>query len=155
MMPDDAYLSRLQATIASLRYWVPAVKDTARVAESDADGAWRLAVHPKFKAACPFELILARDGSYGLKVDGVTHDNLAVDDFELFLPLVEAISAGHVRRRLTFSANTGIETEVETVIDLADGRQWAAKRTMPLVGIAANAEASVCRDIYFLPYRRD
>ncbi len=71
-MQDDAFRSRLQATIAALRYWVPAVSDAARVEERDADGSWQLAVRPLFKSACPFTLTLSSNHTWGLAINGVT-----------------------------------------------------------------------------------
>lgn len=154
MPDDDAYRSRLQATITSLRYWVPAVSDAARVEESEADGAWQLSVRPLFKAACPFSLTLSVDGTYRLCVDGVTYPDRPVNSLDVFLPMAEAISEGRVVHRRWVSPNTGIETQIETIVDLGNGNVWSAVRRLSAADGLADIEDGIRQDQHFLPYRR-
>lgn len=153
MTDDDAFLSRLQATIAALRYWVPSVSDTARIEERDAGGTWELVVRPLFKAACPFTLKLASDHTWGLAINGVTYDGQQIETLDIFVPLVEAISEGRVVHRRWLSANTGAETKVETIIDLGNGRIWSGEHHRPGPSGSSPLEV-VRRDHHFLAYRR-
>lgn len=152
-MSDDAFISRLQATIAALRYWVPAISDAARVEERDADGSWQVSVRPLFKAACPFTLALSSDRTWGLAINGVSYDKQPIETLEMFQPLVEAISEGRVVHRRWLSAKTGLETCVETIVDLGGGQTWTGEHFTSTILPAADGDL-ICEDHHFLPYRR-
>jgi hypothetical protein len=53
MQPQHAIRSRVEATVESLRYWVPTIADVARAVESEAPGYWRLSLVPEVEGACP------------------------------------------------------------------------------------------------------
>ena len=153
MQDDDAFRSRLQATIAALRYWVPAVSDAARVEERDSDGTWQLSVRPLFKAACPFTLTLASDHTWGLAINGVAYARQPIESLDMFQPLVEAISEGRVVHRRWLSTNTGLETQVETIVDLGNGQTWTGEHAIAAHASVADGEV-ISEDHHFLPYRR-
>lgn len=153
MSDDDAFRSRLQVTIAALRYWVPAVSDAARIEERDSDGAWHLTVRPLFKAACPFTLTLSTNRTWGLSINGVTYSDQPIETLDMFQPLVEAISEGRVVHRRWISVNTGLETQVETIVDLGNDQTWTGEHF--IVGQPHRGdEGVVSQDHHFLPYRR-
>lgn len=151
MRPDDAYLSRLQYTITALRYWAPSIADTADIDESETADHWRLAVAPKLRAACPFELIIRADRNYDIGIAGQDYEARPVASLDLFAPLLEAITSGAVLQRRWFSTSTGLPRAIETVVILGDGRRWhgtdAGDADLTLTG-------AECTNHYFLPYRR-
>jgi len=154
MDDTDLFRSRLETTIASLRYWVPDISDTARVEESDGYGIWRLKVRPNLDSACPFTLELSNNGQYGLTIAKDTFSERPVETLDMFLPIAEAIADGRVLQRRWSSPYTGVETHVETIIMLANGTTWQALRPLPGAGSIRNPADSICRDRCFLPYRR-
>jgi hypothetical protein len=151
-MPNDANLSLLQATIASFRYWVPAVSDVARVAENEIDGVWRMAVTPLQAGACPFGVMLSRDGTFALTVNGVAYPEEPAETLDMFLPLAEAIVDGNVVQRHWSSANTGIPTRIESQVD-AGRHAWRGMLTLPAAAVVPS-DAEIVQDRHFLPYRR-
>jgi hypothetical protein len=151
MHPDEMYRSRLRAAIASIRYWTPQIKDVATVEEIETAEYWKLAVIPKVPGACPFELILRTDRQYGVVIASETYEDLPIASFDDFLPLVEAIAAGHVVQSRWISAATGRPEAIETTITLAPGRDW--KNGTGVDRVAAS-DGHVRRDQHFLPYRR-
>lgn len=153
MIADDVYRSRLQATIASLRYWVPTIADQAHVEQVDGHQAWKLSVRPNDHPACPFELVLRTDQHYDIAVAGETFEDLPVQSLDAFLPLVEAIAAGRVVQRRTESVMTGAPLSVETRVMLKDGSIWSQRRDLPAHARIAAAETAV-HDRHFIPYRR-
>lgn len=152
-MSDDVALSRLQATIAALRYWVPSIKDAARVDESETDGCWRLSVRPLFREACPFILQISSSGRYSLTLDGVTFPERPVESLDVFLPLAEAITDGQVIRRRWFSPNTGVSYQVETIIKLPNGAAWNGVLRQS-DGNGGDGDYGIRQDRHYLPYRR-
>ncbi len=71
----------------------------------------------------------------------------------MFQPMVEAISEGRVVHRRWQSANTGLETRIETIVDLGDGQVWVGEHT-PNGQIPHADGEMVSEDHHFLPYRR-
>lgn len=153
MIADDVYRSRLQATIAALRYWVPTIADAAHVEQTDGHQAWKMAVRPVQSAACPFELMLRSDQHYDISVAGETFEDRPVGTLDIFVPLVEAIAAGSVIQRRTESTATGAPLSVETRVTLADGSIWSERRDLPLGALVSDCTTAV-RDRHFIPYRR-
>lgn len=153
MVADDVYRSRLQATIAGLRYWVPTIADAARIEQTEEHDFWKLSVTPAVAAACPFELMLRSDQHYDIVVAGEMFEDQSVTSLELFLPLVDAIAAGRVIQRRTESVATGASLAVETRVALADGSLWSRRRSLPGGDLIATDDAAI-HDRHFLPYRR-
>lgn len=154
MSPDDAFLARLQATIASLRYWVPTIADTARVEELDTPVSWKLAATPKASAACPFELLLRGDQRYDILIAGEAFEDLPIESLDMFVPLVEAIAAGDVCQRIASSAATGTDHWIETVVTLRPGETWRQRRVIAPLPSGAGPADLIVTERHFLPYRR-
>lgn len=151
MLSDDVFRSRLQATIASLRYWVPTIADCARTLERETADFWRLAVTPAVEGACAFELMLHPSQRYDLAVAGETYEDRPVESLDLFLPLVEALVEGRVVQRRKTSLATGVTHDVETIVSLAPGKEWRDHRHR--ADTPADTDV-VFDDRHFLPYRR-
>lgn len=154
MTPDDAYLARLQATIASLRYWVPTIADVAHSEELDSPEYWKLAITPSAAAACPFELLLRADEHYDVLIAGEAFEDLSITSLDLFVPLAEAIASGSVVQRLSHSAATGTPYRVETVITLANGDVWRQTRQVARAPARSGPDDMITTERHFLPYRR-
>jgi len=151
---EDTYRARLQAVIASLRYWIPSVADAARVEEMETADFWKMGVLPKVAGACPFELLLrSNDRKLDLAIAGEMYEDLDILPFEDFQPLVEAISEGRVVQRTWISPVTAALVDHETMITFASGKIWRGHRA---AGPASNEvrEAAQVHDRHFLPYRR-
>jgi hypothetical protein len=152
-MLDTVHPCRFEATIAALSYWAPSIADVARIVEIECESSWTIAVTPQEATACPFELRLRHDGHYRLAIAGEVYDDLPIESLELFVPLVEAIAAGNVCRRLWVSRLTGLLRGVGTLIDLGEGRTWSADRELPDLP-PTDPEDVIATDHYFAPYRR-
>jgi hypothetical protein len=153
-MSDDADFPRLQATIASLRYWVPAISHAAKVEESESNGIWQLTVRPLFREACPFILKLSHKGWYSLTLDGIAFPERPVESLDIFLPLAEAITEGHVLRRRWVSPNTGLPYLVETIVKLTNGSSWSGMLRQSDADGGGDADYGIRQDRHYLPYRR-
>jgi len=154
MLSDDAIRSRLQATIESLRYWVPTISDVAVVKEREQGSSWTLALAPKVDNACPVELTLHPAQTFDLIVADEEYDGRTASSFDLVLPLIEAVTEARVVQRRWISLATGAERAVETIITLADGSTWRDGRTIEALADAIPREAAERQDRHFLPYRR-
>lgn len=154
MTSDDVFRSRLESTIASLRYWVPQIADAARIEEAQAPSFWKIAVTPHVPGACPFELMLRSNQSFSLVLDREVYEDLPADSLNLFLPLLDAIAEGRVIQRHFVSAATGEVRRVTSIVDLSGDNVWQAGREAgPSVEQTADIPLE-CRDRHFLPYRR-
>jgi len=154
MNPADAYLARLQATIASLRYWVPTVADVVRHEEFDSPDYWKLAITPNIATACPLELLLRADEHYDISVAGEYYEDLPIHSLDMLVPLVEAIAMGHVVQRVTTSARTGVKQRVETVVTLGNGEIWRQHRELTPPSPHTEPDEMLVTVRHFLPYRR-
>jgi hypothetical protein len=155
MLPDDIFRSKLQTTITALRYWAPAIADSARVEENETGSFWKTAVAPFTPNACPFELIMHFDQHYDVALDDETYEGLPIEGFDMFLPFVEAIAAGNVVQRHWVSRFTGLERSVETVVTLRNGGIWRETRgTVRTNAPPAADDGSELIERRFLPYRR-
>ena len=157
MDSDDTIRSRLQSTIASLRYWVPSIADAARVDETERSGFWQISVTPKIAGACPFELILKTDrssGRFDCVIGGEVYEDRDLASPDEFLPLVEAIADGRVIQRRWLSTATGVLCGVETIVTLGNGRTWQQLRETAPAAADVGGDAVEHRDRHFLPYRR-
>ncbi len=154
MLSDDVYRSKLQTVIATLRYWVPQISDTAHIEEGEQSGYWKLTVSPHIRGACPFELLLHENQIYDFALDGETYERIPVEDLDMFLPLLEAIVDGKVVQRRWTSRVTGQLVDVDSSVDLGDGREWHRDRCSGAASTGEKREALVCRAKHYLPYRR-
>lgn len=152
MLPDDVYRSRLEAAIAGLRYWIPTVADVARATESEGPGYWKLSVVPDTDEACPFELVLRHDQKHDLVIGSETFEDLPTPNLEAFAPLAQAISDGRVVRCCWRSAMTDIESAVETIVTLADGREWSRVRYVTHL-VDDNPDGFIATEHCYVPYR--
>lgn len=153
MLPDDVYRSRLEATIAALRYWAPTVADVAEVAEAEGSGFWKMTVAPRAANACPFELVLRADQRHDLVIAGETFEDLPTKSLDVFVPLVEAIAEGRVVQCRWQSAATDAETAVETIVTLPDGREWSSARMLTSLA-RDNPDGVIAASRHFVPYHR-
>jgi hypothetical protein len=151
MLPDDVFRSKFDRTIAGLRQWSSALGDCVRVEDEVAARYWRLAVRPLAVGACPLELILHHRQRCDLAIGDESYEDRPVDEFDLLLPLAEAVAAGRVLTRHKTSANTGTALAVETRIKLASGDIWQADRRLRPRTIPG---PTILEDRWFLPYRR-
>lgn len=153
MVADDVFRSRLQATIAALRYWVPTIADAAHIEQTEGHDSWKLSVTPAVPAACPFELMLRADQHFDIVIAGEMFEDRSIPSLDLFVPLVTAIADGHVIQRWSESPATGARLAVETRVTLDDGSLWSERRVLPGGAVIAPADIAI-RDRHFLPYRR-
>jgi hypothetical protein len=154
MHPDHAVRSRVEATVESLRYWVPTIADVARATESQSPGYWRLAMEPNVAGACPFEMTLHDDQHFDLVLGSEFYEDRVLSSLEILLPVLQSVTEGRIVQRRWFSSATGAERAVETIITLADGSVWRDGRTNETVAAAIPREATERHDHVFLPYRR-
>jgi hypothetical protein len=104
--------------------------------------------------ACPVELILHRTTqSYDLQVGGESWEGLRVNSLDDFVPLLEAIMAGHVVTRAFHAALSHALLRIETTIDAPNGPALCLDRTTPVGRRLPRADALI-RDRHWLPYRR-
>lgn len=154
MLSDDAYTSQLQSTIESLRYWIPSVADAVRVEELEGAGFWKIFVNPKTPGGCSFELIFRADRHFDMVIAGETYEDLELNSFDYFLPLVEAIAEGRVIQRRRVSQVTGRTYEIETIVTMKDGRIWSRKQRVAGSPELSESEHLELKDRHFLAYRR-
>lgn len=154
MLPDDAFRSRLEATVASLSYWVPTINNAARIETTDDAGAWCMKVAPHLRSACPLEIRIHADQSYVLTIGGEKSQRMPLDSFEIFLPIAEAVAEGRVVRRVSLTPATGAERSVETIVMLPGGKTWRAERINEPIARLVPAEECIRLDQTFPPYHR-
>ena len=152
MLATDAYLAKLEQTIASLKAWTGFIADVASVETSDGASSWRLVIRPKAPQACPVELLLRHDQLYDIAGASEVYEDQPADDLELFLPLLEAVAEGRVVTRTEQSKATGAVYAVETRIAAAAGRTWVRRRELPAARLA-DPEQTVFADRHYTPYR--
>lgn len=154
MLSDDVFRSRLEATVASLSYWVPTIKNAARIATSDDATAWCMQVSPHLRPACPLEIKIRSDQKFDIKIGGETFTGLPLDSFEIFLPIAEAVAEGRVVRRAWLTPSTGAEHTVETIVVLPGGKTWRAERVNEPIARLLPREDCISEDRTFPPYHR-
>lgn len=154
MSIDDRFRSRLQAAIASLRYWIPSIADSAAITQTDADDYWEISIEPHTPGACPFELVLRADGKHDMMIASETYEDEPTEDLDLFVPFAQAIANGSVIRRIYTARATRTPLAIETIVELADGTSWQRRRDLE-TGLNGDLPHDVVvRDRHFLPYRR-
>lgn len=145
---QTAYASTpVSATIEQLRYWVPTIKDVARVIESEgAGGSWTLSIVPTVATACPVAITLQQSGRFDIHIAGETYTDRELSSLDQIVALLERIADGRVVQRRWVSRATGVETGIETMVPLGAGLVWRN-------GLEPDG-GSERRDRHFLPYRR-
>lgn len=152
MLATDAYLAKLEQTIASLKAWTGFIADVAAIETSEGASSWRLVIRPRAPQACPVELLVRHDQLYDIAVAGEVYEDQPAEDLELFLPLLEGIAEGRVVTRTEQSRATGAVYAVETRIAAPPGRTWVRRRETPAAKIA-DPELTICYDRHYTPYR--
>lgn len=152
MLATDAYLAKLEQTIASLKAWTGFIADVAAIETGEGSSSWRLVIRPKAPQACPVELLLRHDQLYDIAVASEVYEDQPADDLELFLPLLEAIAEGRVVTRTEQSRVTGAVYAVETRIATAAGKSWVRRRALPAARLA-DPEQTIFTDRHYTPYR--
>jgi hypothetical protein len=146
IQPQEFHPSAVQATIEQLRYWVPTIKDVARVFEGKDEEHFLLSIEPKVSGACPVAIAIRGNGRFDLAVAGETYEDRVLSSLDEIVVLLERITEGHVVQRRWMSTTTGVPLAVETLIRLGADNIWRD-------GIAAG-DGGERRDRHFLPYRR-
>lgn len=152
MLATDAYLAKLEQTIASLKAWTGFIADVAAVETGDGASSWRLVIRPKAPQACPVELLLRHDQLYDIAVASEVYEDQRAEDLDGFLRLIEAIAEGRVVTRTEQSRATGAVYAVETRVDIAPGKAWVRRRELPAARIA-DPEQTIFTDRHYTPYR--
>jgi hypothetical protein len=154
MQFDDVFRRRLSKAAAELSAWARDAAGATDVAIVNTARYFKIDSRPKTPGAAAFELLIRADQFYDIAIAGEVYEDRAIDDAELFLPLVVAISEGHLSRRVTSSALTGTLQAIETIVDLDSRPQWSAKHVL-VSGLAlAPDDATEIETRRFLPYRR-
>jgi hypothetical protein len=153
MLADDIFRPKLQETITAVEEWAKRIGPYAQV-ERSADGTnWRIRLVPPVGNACPCELILRRNQRFDLAIGEENYQDLPIGSLAVFLPLLQAVVAGNVITRHWVSSTTGLEYNVETIINLPDGTSWRGERRNPSAPepVELNVE---CNARHYVPYFR-
>ncbi len=157
MQTDDVYRARLQRAIADIKLWALKIASVAKVLESDDAFSWRLVVEPPVPGCCPIELMLRivdDQALYDIRIAGEGYEDRAIEDFDVFLPILEAAAAGQVWQRQWTSPITGMPVALETVVIGPDDELWKIERlqsdTVDTAGLFKTTAHYV--DRRFLPY---
>ena len=113
-----------------------------------------MSVAPNTEGACPFELMIKADQTFTLKLADEVYEDKAVERFDFFLRLADAVSAGHVERIETRNAQTGVLLAIETRVELKAGWDWIGERQVTARRMPALEADEERRTHRFLPYRR-
>lgn len=144
--PQGFHPSAVQAAIEQLRYWVPTIKDVARVFEGRDEESFLLSIEPKVAAACPVAIAIRDNGRFDIAIAGETYEDRILSTLDQIVLLLERIADGHVIQRRWISLATGVPQSVETIVALGSGDVWREGRAPD-----GGAER---HDRHFLPYRR-
>ena len=136
----------VQVAIEQLRYWVPTIKDVARVYEGKDEENWLLSIEPHVITACPVALALKGDGRFDIAIANQTYDDRRLATLDHLVVLLERIAQGQVIQRHWTSKATGVRRGIETLVLMDAGSVWRD-------GIEPDG-GSERRDRHFLPYRR-
>ena len=154
MLSDDVYRAGLAASFAALKRAVEPWADVAMIDTAETADFARLSLIPHANGACPVEIMLRRDQFYDIALGSEFYEDCPVDTFDLFLPLIMAVTRGDVIQRRHLSAATGSERAIATIVTLPDGALWQRGHAHPAIANAIPDEATVFNDRSFLPYRR-
>jgi hypothetical protein len=136
----------IELTIEQLRYWIPSIKDVARVYEGMEGQSWLLSIDPYVRAGCAVAVEIKDSGVFDIAIGGETYEDLALLSSDDIVLLLDRISAGHVIQRRWFSPATGALQCVETLVELGQGATWR--------GGPPPLDGGEQRDRHFLAYRR-
>lgn len=153
MLSDDAYRREIDAVIAELEARAAAFEAVTEMLVERNALYWRMAIAPYVPGACRFELVLRSDRRFDVVIGGETYEDRQVDRFDLFVPLLEAVSEGRVITRHWLQAGTGALHTIETIVDLG-GISFTAERRIAPPTSRATRETCIARDRHWLPYRR-
>ena len=154
MLSDDVYRSQLAATFARLQDAVAPFAPDAQIASAATPDYVRLSLVPHAAGACAVEVMLRADQLYDISVGTEFYEDCAVQRFDLFEPLILAITRGDVVQRRHISSATGTERSIETIVTLPGGQVWRKGYVHTDVAGAIDDEATVFADRRFVPYRR-
>jgi hypothetical protein len=157
MQSDDAYRAKLQGAIADIKAWAQTVTAVANITEEDDSFSWRLVVEPHAHGACPVELmmrVISDEALYDIRIADEGYEDRAIDDLKVFVPILEAVAAGHVIQRLWKSGITDTPLALATVVGMPGSELWRTERSLSDLSDAAGhfkADAHYA-DHRFLPY---
>jgi hypothetical protein len=159
MLSDDVFRAKRTVTIAELSAWTGFVADVAHVEMGEIGDAWRIALTPHIRTACPVELLLRDDQRYDVRIAGETYEDRPIASLEMFLPVLQAIVDGRVVTRETYSALTGSLRDVETIVRLPDGTVFHQRKQNGADQLAGQPPANGApiievRDRHYVPYHR-
>ncbi len=158
MQKDDVSRAKLQSTIANIRAWAEPLSHHAVIQESDDIDSWHIAVKPHTPGACPFELMITGDELYDIRVAGEGYEDHTVESWELFLPLLKAISEGNVIQRKWTSPVTGNDILLETRITPDTTSEWFVRRSLSALRKDIGEDELTLAQVsekHFLPYQRN
>lgn len=153
MLSDDVYRSQLSRTFADLVRETATLTDVAEVTHAQTGEYVRLSLLPYAHGACPVEVMLRADQFYDIAIGSEFYEDCRIEALGTFLPLIDAITHGHVVQRRYLSAVTDAELALETLVVLPDGQTWRKGHAFPGSPDPAS-ERVVCEDRRFVPYRR-
>lgn len=154
MLSDDVYRSQLTAAFAGLKRLSTQMSDVAHIDSAETRDFVRLSLIPHASGACPVEIMLRADQFYDIAIGNEFYEDCKIERFDVFEPLIKAITRGDVIQRRHISAATGTERAIETLVTLPGGTVWRKGHVHQGVANAIAQEATVSQDKRFLPYRR-
>jgi hypothetical protein len=153
MLSDDNIRKKLQHVIAALEVWAAEMEPWATVELGFTDGVWRICAAPNAATACPFEIILRPDQKFDMRVGGETYEDQRLDALTDIPQIVRAISNGRILIRRWESWTTGLEYNLETIIDIPGADEGRFERPNPDTPPVDDAEL-IATVRTFAPYRR-
>ncbi|MCL4766245.1 MAG: hypothetical protein KJZ80_08435 [Hyphomicrobiaceae bacterium] len=153
MLPDDTFRKRLQHVVAALEAWAAEMEPWSDIELGFVDGVWRISAVPHAETACPFEIVMRPDQRFDMTVGGETYEDLPLDALTDIPQLVRAISNGRVLIRHWSSSTTGLEYNVEMIVDLPGAGEGRFERPNPEAPPIEDAEL-MATPVAFAPYRR-
>ena len=152
MLAEDLFRTRLAGLVAKLEDWAARYADTGTMDAKHGTGFWRVVARPATPGTCPMTLVLRADQKFDLSLAGDLYEDRAIEDFDIFPPLLEAVAQGAVERTHYACGVTGADLGHETRVLLARGGAWGERR---LRSGARITNAAVLEQRHrFLPYRR-
>ncbi|MGH1419959.1 MAG: hypothetical protein ACRBCJ_13975 [Hyphomicrobiaceae bacterium] len=161
MQTDDVFRAQLQNAISDIKDWAKTIASVADVLENEDTNYWRLVVKPHTFGACPIELMLSivsGDAIYDIRIANEGYDDQPVDDLQMFVPILEAITLGQVRQRTWKSPTTNLPILVQTRVGSKARELWQTERVLSpetTSTIALDLETVLLHDRHFLPFHRN
>jgi hypothetical protein len=154
MFSDDVYRAKLVATFEDLKAATRSLADVALIDAVSTPHFIKLALVPHASNACAIEIMVRADQHYDIALGTEFYEDCPVKAFDMFRPLIAAVTQGFVIQRRHISRATGTEQSVETIVTLPDGRVWRKGHHHANAMTATSDADIVCDDRNFLPYRR-